>query len=53
MLHALFLLKSYVKIAILKQRKARIQLVVERDHVHLKDLAVTVKAKSKLFTAKP
>lgn len=52
MLHALFLLKSYVKIAILKQRKARIQLV-ERDHVHLKDLAVTVKAKTELFTAKP
>lgn len=45
------LLKSFVKIAILKWWKSYIQLVLRKDDVHLKDFAVTVKARSELLIA--
>lgn len=45
------LLKSFVKIAILECEKSYIQLVLGGDNVHLRDFAVTVKARSELLRA--
>lgn len=45
------LLKSFVKIAILECEKSYIQLLLGEDNVHLRDSAVTIKARSELFKA--